>query len=133
MTDSPGNILLCTCEGTMPIDTETVSRNCRGARVTMANHLCRAELARFSAAAQDAAPLIVGCVQEAASFSTAAADAGRAVAVTFTNLRETAGWSHDAAGAGPKMAALLAAAAEPLPPTDSVTLKSALEGRRDYS
>jgi ferredoxin len=34
------------------------------------------------------------------------------------------GWSDDAAAAGPKMAALLAAAAEPLPPIPFVTLES---------
>jgi ferredoxin len=40
------------------------------------------------------------------------------------DIRETAGWSDGAAAAGPKMAALIAAAAEPLPPTPFVTLNS---------
>ena len=42
----------------------------------------------------------------------------------FVNVRETAGWSTDAAEAGPKMAALIAAAAEPLPEIPYVSLKS---------
>jgi ferredoxin len=42
----------------------------------------------------------------------------------MTDTRETAGWSHDAGAAGPKMAALIAAAAEPLPPVPVVTLNS---------
>ncbi len=42
----------------------------------------------------------------------------------FANIRETAGWSKDAGAAGPKMAALVAAAAEPMPATAFVTLNS---------
>ena len=44
--------------------------------------------------------------------------------MTFVNLRETAGWSKDAANAGPKMAALAAAAAEPTPDLSFVALAS---------
>ena len=40
------------------------------------------------------------------------------------NIRETAGWSKDAAEAGPKMAALIAAAAEPVPDFPLVSLSS---------
>src|SRR5262249_11890385 len=40
------------------------------------------------------------------------------------NVRETAGWSRDGASAGPKMAALLAAAAEPMPAVPVVSLES---------
>jgi hypothetical protein len=43
--------------------------------------------------------------------------------VTFVNLRENAGWSADAASAGPKMAAL-AAAAEPTPDASFIRLES---------
>ena len=45
-------------------------------------------------------------------------------ALTFVNIRENAGWSRDAPKAAPKIAALLAAAAEPLPDIPYVTLKS---------
>ena len=62
----------------------------------------------------------MGCTQEAPLFSEIAGDA----AVTYANIRETAGWSKDGAAAGPKMAALLAAAAEPAPELAFVNLTS---------
>src|SRR5882757_2252379 len=124
MPDLVGNVLLCTCEDTMPLGAEAVRRSCRGALVTTAHRLCRSELERFQTMAKDPASLTVGCTQEAPVFSAAAAEAGRTAPVNFVNIRETAGWSYDAAAAGPKMAALLAAAAEPLPETPFVALKS---------
>ena len=68
--------------------------------------------------------LTVGCTQEAPLFSEVAGE--RAGAISFVNVRETAGWSTDAAKAGPKMAALLAAAAEPMPdiPSSASTAKA---------
>jgi ferredoxin len=124
MSGPSRNILLCTCEGTMPLDAEALRRACGGAPAT-ADRLCRAEMDRFRAMAAGAAPLTVGCTQEAAVFTAAATAAGRSTPVDFVNVRETAGWSKDAAAAGPKMAALIAAAAEALPPIPLVTLKSA--------
>ena len=44
--------------------------------------------------------------------------------LTFVNIRETGGWSKDAAAAGPKTAALIAAAGEDMPPISLVTLES---------
>jgi ferredoxin len=108
----------------MPLDADAVRRSCGGALVTTANRLCRRELERFRAMARDPASLTVGCTQEAGVFAAAAAEVGRSAAVNFVNIRETAGWSYDAAAAGPKMAALIAAAAEPLPPLSFVTLNS---------
>jgi ferredoxin len=107
----------------MPLDADALRRVCCGAPAT-ANRLCRAELDQFRAMATEAAPLTVGCTQETAVFAAAAASVGRTAPVDFVNVRETAGWSNDAASAGPKMAALIAAAAEPLPQTPLVTLKS---------
>jgi hypothetical protein len=125
MTDRLGNILLCSCEGTMRVDSEGVRRGCHGAHVAAAAHqLCRKELGHFQAIAKDPTPLTVGCTQEAASFAAAAAQVGRTAPLHFVNLRETAGWSSDAAAAGPKMAALLAAAAEPMPDPPCIALKS---------
>ncbi len=51
---------------------------------------------------------MVGCTQEAPLFRDAGSRDG--AEMTFVNLRETAGWSDEAADAGPKMAALIAAA-----------------------
>ena len=108
----------------MPLDAGAVRRSCPGALVTTAHRLCRAELERFQAMAGDPASLTVGCRQEAALFSAAAADVGRTAPINFVNIRETAGWSYDAAAAGPKMAALLSAAAETMPEVPFVALKS---------
>ncbi len=120
MADRPPKILICSCEDTMPLDKAAVERGCRGADVSTARQLCRAELEKFRAAAAGGEPLIVGCTQEAPLFSEMAGDAD----VTYANLRETAGWSKDAAAAGPKMAALLAAAAEPRPEVPFLSLTS---------
>ncbi|MEA2841775.1 MAG: hypothetical protein QOF41_3105 [Methylobacteriaceae bacterium] len=46
------------------------------------------------------------------------------IAFAHADIRETAGWSSDAAAAAPKIAALLAAAAEPMPATSVVPLES---------
>jgi Pyruvate/2-oxoacid:ferredoxin oxidoreductase delta subunit len=82
--------------------TLALARGCRGADVKQAHQLCRAEIERFRAASAGGAPLTVACTQEAPLFSEVAGE--RASAITF-NIRETAGWSSDAAKAGPKMAA----------------------------
>src|ERR1700704_2097429 len=120
MADRPPKILICSCEDTMPLDGSAVQRGCRGAEVLTARQLCRAELEKFRAAAAGGEPLIVGCTQEAPLFSEVAGD----TAVTYANIRETAGWSKHADAAGPKMAALLAAATEPMPELPFVNLNS---------
>jgi ferredoxin len=124
MPDSRGNIVICSCEDTMPLDADAVRKGCPGATVATARHLCRAEIARFKGLAAGAAPLTVACTQETPLFEDVAAEVGRAGAIAYANIRETGGWSRDAAGAGPKMAALLAAAAEPMPAVPVVNLES---------
>jgi ferredoxin len=123
MADQPRTIIVCSCEDTMPLDVGAVRKGCK-ASVLTAGQLCRAELDRFRAAAASDHDLTIACTQEAPLFSEVATDAGREAAITFANVRETAGWSKDAAGAGPKMAALLAAAAEPLPEIPFVSVTS---------
>ncbi len=108
----------------MPLDAGAVRRGCRGATVETAGQLCRAELDRYRAAVAAGAPLIVGCTQEAPLFAEVAQDGKKQTQLSFVNVRETAGWSSQAADAGPKMAALLAAAAEPVPAVAFVTLNS---------
>lgn len=124
MTDPARTIAICSCEGTMPLDVEAIRKGCPGASVTTAHHLCRAEIDRFRAMAERAEALTVACTQEAPLFEEVAAETGRTAAIMYANIRETGGWSRDAAGAGPKMAALLAAAAEPLPSAAVVGFES---------
>jgi ferredoxin len=123
MADFTGHLLICSCEDTVPLDADAIRRGCRN-EATIATRLCRAELDRFRSIAAQDTPLTVGCTQESQMFSEVAAEGGRANPIKFANLRETAGWSTEAGQAGPKMAALLAAAAEPMPPVPSVKLES---------
>ena len=124
MADQPRRIFLCSCEDTIPLDAESVRRGCRGSQVTTARQLCRTELERFRAAAADGDPLIVGCTQEAPLFSEIAEGHESSADIRYANIRETAGWSAEAAKASAKMAALIAAAAEAAPEIPFVKLDS---------
>jgi len=114
-------ILVCSCEDTMPLDKGAIERGCRGADVVTGRYLCRAEVDRFRKIAEGGGDILVGCTQEAPLFAEIADERASLV---FVNVRETAGWSRDAAQAGPKMAALIAAASQPLPPVPFVSLSS---------
>jgi len=120
MADRPRNIMICSCEDTMPLDAGAVKRACRDSVVIEGRQLCRAELERFRKAAGSGEAIVMACTQEAPLF----AEVAEGIDVTFVNIREAAGWSKDASKAGPKMAALIAAAAEPVPENSFVTLNS---------
>jgi ferredoxin len=120
----PGSIVICSCEDTMPLDRQAVARGCRGASVTTARNLCRSEIALARSLAGGAGPLTIACTQEALLFEEVAAEVGRAAPIIYANVRETAGWSREASAAGPKMAALIAAAAEPMPPVPLIDVES---------
>jgi ferredoxin len=122
MPEPPKTILICSCEDTMRLNTAAVRRGCRKSEIAEFHQLCRAELDHFRNAAKAEGPLIVGCTQEASLFGDEAK--GRSGKLEFVNLRETAGWSTEGTKAGPKMAALLAAASEPAPAFPFVTLSS---------
>ena len=124
MSGSAGHILICSCEGTIPLDAGAVRRSCREKQVTTARQLCRSELDRFRSLAGGMAPLTVGCTQEARLFSEVAAESGRTGSISYANLRESAGWSSEGTEAGPKMVALLAAAAEPVPEVPLIDIES---------
>ncbi|HYI30455.1 MAG TPA: 4Fe-4S ferredoxin, partial [Bradyrhizobium sp.] len=122
MSAVPSHLLICSCEKTMPLDAAAIGRGCGGA-ITQANQLCGLELDRFKDALADGAPITVACTQEAPLFREVAENSPQAE-LTFVNIRETGGWSKDAAAAGPKAAALIAAAQEDMPPISVVTLES---------
>lgn len=106
----------------MRLDERAIARGC-GAELRTAEQLCIAQLDRFMAALATGRPLTVACTAQAPLFTQEAAEAG-APTPTFANVREQAGWSAEGRAAGPKMAALLAAAAEPMPATPLVPLES---------
>src|ERR1043165_8255655 len=103
MAERPRNVLICSCDDSMPLDAEAVAKVCRGAKVTEGHQLCRAELERFRTLAGTGEPILIACTQEAPLFAEVAGE----TEVSFANIRETAGWSKDAKAAGPKMAALI--------------------------
>jgi ferredoxin len=123
MAEDKRQIVVCSCEDTMPLDVDRIGRACRGAAVVSGRQFCRSELDRFRALLPGGGDLVVACTQETPIFEEAAAETGDR-ALTFVNIRENAGWSDEAARAAPKMAALLAAAAEPLPEIPFVSLES---------
>jgi len=124
MAERPRNILICSCEDSMPLDGAAVRRVCRGAEVLEGRQFCRAELERFRMLAASGEPTLVACTQEAPLFGEIAGEIEGSGAVSYVNIRETAGWSKDASAAGPKIAALIAAASEPAPDIAFVPLSS---------
>ena len=125
MAERPRKILICSCEDTIPLDGAHVERHleraCRGAELVRGRQLCRAELDRMRDAAAGGQAVTVACTQEAPLFGEIANEIGGETAMTFVNIRETAGWSKDAKAAGPKIAALIAAAGEAVPDVPVVT------------
>lgn len=96
--------------------------------LTLHSTLCRREAGAFQQALGQGDEVVVACTQEARLFGEIAeqTEGAKAVPIRFVNIRETGGWSKDAAKAAPKMAALLAAARLPDPePVPTVTYKSA--------
>ena len=122
MAQPPKTVLVCSCEDTMHLDAAAVKRGCRKSEIETFRQLCRAELDRFRSAAKTEGSLVVGCTQQAPLFTDEAGE--RSGDISFVNLRETAGWSSEGSRAGPKMAALLAAASEPTPDFPLLTLSS---------
>lgn len=117
-------IVLCSCEDTMRPDGKAVGKACSGAKVKSANHLCRSEIGLFAELAAKPGDLVIGCTQEAPLFQDLAQESGFKASLSFVNIREAAGWSSEGAKAGPKTAALIAAAATPMPSITPVTLSS---------
>ena len=126
MSAADRNVLLCSCNGTMPLDADAIARATDGTVRTVHTAMCQRELGRFKDAATG--DMVVACTQEQRLLGEIAEEAGRARTIRFVNIRETAGWSAEAPLATPKIAALLAAAALPDPePVPVVQYKS--EGR----
>jgi len=121
-------VLVCNCEKTMPLDAEGLAKAC-GASASagpdgIATQLCRAELKRFQDALKAGQPLTVACTQESPLFEEQREELGSTTPVSYVNIRETAGWSSEAAEATPKIAALIAAAAMSPASLPAVTMTS---------
>ncbi|MBS7791278.1 4Fe-4S binding protein [Roseococcus sp. SDR] len=117
---------VCSCEDTMALDGKALAKGCaaQGAELRTAEHLCRSQMDRFLKALGENRPVTVACTQEAPLFTQEAEEVGFDAPLDFVNLREHAGWSSEGEQAGPKMAGLLAAAAQPLPGISLVSMTS---------
>jgi ferredoxin len=125
-------LLVCDCEVSMALDGKALARACaaegdQGDAPEIHTQLCRAQLVRFQEAVATGLPLVIGCTQEAPRFEEARAELGPETEVSYVNIRERAGWAEQGPKALPKIAALLVEAALDVPPSTSVTLKSAGE------
>ena len=116
--------LICDCEGTMALDAKVLAKACGAENLAINRQLCRQQLEEFQRQAAKGTPLVVACTQEAPLFLEALGEIEGAADVSFTNIRERAGWSEQGDKAAPKMAALLAEAALDMKPTTVVTMKS---------
>jgi ferredoxin len=121
-------LLVCDCNGTMPLDGIALTKMCVAAGATgkldINTLLCRTQLGNFETAVTGDTPVIVACTQEAPLFTEVRAEDGVDTDLRFVNIREHAGWSAEGALAMPKIAALLAEAALDVPGPPAITLKS---------
>ena len=117
-------VMVCSCEGTMSLDPKALAKALGTEPPDQVYfQLCRSQVEAFRAAASTGEKLLVCCGQEAPLFNELARllDVDEPVAV---DIRDRAGWSSQAGRSVPKMAALIAEAAQEPEPTPSVTLTS---------
>ncbi len=118
------NLLLCNCEGSMPLDISALAATGAVPETRMCSELCRGQLERFEKALEKGGDLMVACTQEAPLFLETAEEAGFSGDLRFVNIREKAGWSSEAKSAGAKIAALLAEGALDIPPSPGISMTS---------
>ncbi|MDD5323747.1 MAG: 4Fe-4S binding protein [Polaromonas sp.] len=111
--------LICDCNQTMPLQPQKLGA-VLNENLTLHSALCRRQAGAFQKAIQSGDDVVVACTQEKRLFTEIAQQTeGARSVIRFVNIRETGGWSKDAAQASPKIAALLAVAhlpeAEPVP------------------
>ena len=117
--------LICDCNKTMPLKAASLGE-ALGEPLTLHSNLCRREAGAFQQAIRGGQEVVVACTQEKKLFAEVGQQTeGATSPIKFVNIRETGGWSRDAAQATPKIAALLAAARLPEPePVPTVTYSS---------
>lgn len=123
---APPKLLVCSCQGTMQIDGAALAAGLGLAEaLPVHRELCRAGIQSYRSALERQATVHVACTQEAPLFREIAEDAGYDGArLTFTNIRERAGWCTAGSQVLPKMTALLAEAAHVSKPAGLLTLES---------
>ena len=121
--------LICNCNKTMPLDGDALGK-ALGEELQVHTTLCRREAGTFQRATRSDEDLVVACTQEQRLFTELSEQTEGSVSldvrpIKFVNIRETGGWSRQAAKATPKMAALIKLSQLPDPdPVPVVTDKS---------
>ena len=121
----PKTLVLCDCLGSQAVDRDAIGANAEVVCTRIHTALCTTGI-------DDAAKAIAGgeailaCQQERPRFEELAEEIG-APMPEFVDIRDRAGWSDEAAEAGPKQAALVAEAL--LPPAAARTVDVESEGR----
>ena len=118
------NVLVCDCEGTIKFDKKALSKVFKGMDLEINTHLCRSQIENFSKSVSEGKPMVVACTQEAPFFIETAAEIEPSTNVSYTNIRERAGWSDDAKGSLPKIKALLTESTLDAPLATSVSMTS---------
>ena len=118
------NVLVCDCEGTIKFDKKALSKVFKGMDLEINTHLCRSQIENFSKSVSEGKPMVVACTQEAPFFIETAAEIEPSTNVSYTNIRERAGWSDDANGSLPKIKALLTESTLDAPLATSVSMTS---------
>ena len=118
------NLLVCDCEGTIKFDKKALSKVFKGMDLEINTHLCRSQIENFSKSVSEGKPMVVACTQEAPFFIETAAEIEPSTNVSYTNIRERAGWSDDAKGSLPKIKALLTESTLDAPLATSVSMTS---------
>ncbi len=117
-TNSRRRLVTCSCNGTIPLDTDVLQAAADGnIEISVHKRLCRDGIELAARTIGEGGKLMICCTYAAPLFMELASECGAEVPL-FTNIRETAGWSTEAEQATPKVAALVAAGwheAEPAP------------------
>lgn len=122
---------VCNCNRSMPLNAvsgQRIGEALGCAPLPVASQLCGRDAGAYLESIKGVDDVVVACTQESALFRELAEE-GRSIApLRFVNIRETGGWSRQSYAALPKMAALLADAARPMPPA-LPTVSYASQGR----
>lgn len=131
MDTTARRVLLCSCDGTIPLDRAALrAAGAPEGLEPVARHLCRDESDCLRAAFASGAPLLIACTQETPLFEELRSESGpesgpaAETDIRYTSVRERAGWSDEAAATQPKIVALLHEALLPEAVTTSLPLTS---------
>lgn len=121
-------MFVCSCEASFAPDADAIAKALgaaeAGVMIRACSHLCGLERERVEKAAATGARITIACKQEEPGFRALLEDIGYAGEQTYVDIRDRAGWSSEGAAAGPKIAALLAAARLPAPSLPFISLES---------